>query len=315
LGELAFEARIEPSRNEGSDTSVKSQSEDYPAGDRILALYTGYGLSARERIRLMLLTAYVDDSGSEPSAPTFVLAGFVLPAVPQSEVIDGRKVPSWVDLSNEWETVLRLPRELEYLKMSEVWDRKKGPFANWSDTERSEKVTALAEVISKHSPESLSVSIEWEQYKAFQREYVMPKDQDSPYFFLFYRIITLMAQAGEHYDNPFPVDFVFDCQNRIGRKTREWYYLFKDYMEPQYRKYLGAEPVFKDEKKVVALQTADMLAWFLRREALAAFAPPYQQLISASLQEYLSKVEPLTVPMLRAMATSLRIGKERSRAT
>jgi hypothetical protein len=197
----------------------------------------------------MLLTAYVDDSGSEPSARTFFLAGFVLPAVPQSEMIDGRKVPSWVDLSNEWQTVLRLPRELEYLKMSEVWDRKKGPFRDWSDTERSEKVSVLAEVISKHTPESLSVSIEWEQYKAFQREYVMPKDQDSPYFFLFYRIITLMAQLGEHHDNPNPVDFIFDCQNKIGRKTREWYYAFKDSMEPQYRKYLGANQFSGTRKK------------------------------------------------------------------
>jgi hypothetical protein len=68
-------------------------------------------------LRIMPLTAYVDDSGSDLPSPIYVLGGVVLPE------------PWWKQASGDWSGVLRSHPTIEYFKASEVWDRQKGQFA------------------------------------------------------------------------------------------------------------------------------------------------------------------------------------------
>ncbi len=74
----------------------------------IWGLVCGYATPYRRRKLLLMLKGYIDDSGSEPSAPDFVLAGYVLPA----EV--------WAHFSDEWAAELLRGRPIEYLHMKEI---------------------------------------------------------------------------------------------------------------------------------------------------------------------------------------------------
>jgi hypothetical protein len=206
--------------------------------------------------RIMALTAYVDDSGSEPSAPLYVLGGVVLPE-------------SWWEneFCPEWQGVLDDSPSIDYFKASEVWDHAKGPFRDFSDEERKQKVRAFAEAICELQPLALSVSVSWTEIQAFKSSTVLPKWANDPYFFLFYRLLVLAIQFGFHESHPTPIDFVFDEQNTAWKQVKNWYEHFQELLPDDLRPFLGKEPVKSDEKKCLPLQAADLFAWYTRRDA------------------------------------------------
>ena len=82
----------------------------------------------------MAIFAYVDDSGSDPSQPLYVLGGLMLPE------------DTWQIFSVDWKHVLRSEPSIDYFKASEVWDKDKGPFKEFTTKQRSAKVDALADL-------------------------------------------------------------------------------------------------------------------------------------------------------------------------
>jgi hypothetical protein len=242
-------------------------------------LITGYAEPQRGWRRIMCLTAYVDDSGSEPESPVYVLGGLVLPA------------DWWRTLSNEWSGVLGASPSIEYFKASEVGDRVKGPFRNFTGPERTRKVNALVDVLCSAHPLALSISLEWKVFEGFRSKYnLLPIGRD-PYFFLYYSMIALSAQCAARESNPSPIDFVFDNQGDVGNSVVQWYQFFKDRM-PSWL-ILGKTPEFGDEKLCPPLQAADLFAWYGRRNALNAFNPEWQwqQNVGQLLNRYHSRSE------------------------
>jgi hypothetical protein len=79
--------------------------------------------------------------------------------------------------------------------------------------------------------------------------------------------MQLTAQyLDSHNDNSIPsVDFVFDEQGGLGNQAALWYRWEKE-RDPMLARFLGAPPIFHNDKFVVALQAADMVAWHIRRE-------------------------------------------------
>jgi hypothetical protein len=139
--------------------------------------------------RVMAFSAYVDDSGSDPSAPLYLLGGVCLP-----EAWWDRVIP-------EWSGVLSAPPAVEYFKASEVWERdprKKTPFVNLSDAERRRKVDVLVETLRDHHTLIISSQMEWEVFREFKAKYPLPAGKDDPYFYLYYGTIGLMALWGIH---------------------------------------------------------------------------------------------------------------------
>jgi Protein of unknown function (DUF3800) len=211
--------------------------------------------------RIMALTAYVDDSGSDPSSPVYVLGGVVLPA------------EWWTSLTEEWRGVLEASPSICYFKASEVGDREKGPFKDFTGEQRKQKVNALVDVLCTQHPLALSVSLEWSVFEQFRQRYKLPTGLDDPYFFLYYRIIALAAQCCMREANPTPIDFVFDDQGKVGRAVLEWYEFFAARLPKEMP--LGKKPVFGDEKECLPLQAADLFAWYGRRSALNSLNPSW----------------------------------------
>ncbi len=201
-----------------------------------------------------MLKGFVDDSGSEPAAPVFVLAGYVLPA------------ELWAKFSEAWAAELAKGKPISYLHMKETGNHfEGGQFEGWTTDEIDTKLISLAEVIHAYQPIALAAHAKWSEYTKFARNSELAKFIPNPYKALFYEIIKIMYAWGERIDNPQGVDFVFDEQGDVGREAVGWYNDIRAAFPPYARPFFGSTPDFKDDEQMLPLQAADMVAWFQRR--------------------------------------------------
>lgn len=63
-----------------------------------------------------------------------------------------------------------------------------------------------------------------------------------------------------------PVEFIFDEQDGISLDVQLWFDAMKGALPRKIRKLISGTPLFRNDKDMVQLQAADMLAWYLRRE-------------------------------------------------
>jgi hypothetical protein len=230
--------------------------------------------------RIMGLTTYVDDSGSDPSSPVYVLGGVCLPS-------------SWWEehVSPEWSGVLKDTPPIPYFKASEVWEKdieKESAWASLEPSRRRRKVDALVDVLTTYHPLTFSFQLNWSDFKDFKNTYSLPLGKDDPYFYLYYGAIILQARWGIREANPTPVDFVFDNQNQVGKLVSEWYPVFKSKCSSEIQRRLGNIPRFDDEKTCVPLQCADMFAWYARRNALDSLPSEWHKNVWAQLSRHYS---------------------------
>ena len=75
--------------------------------NHIRALLAGMSARARQQRVLVMLQAYIDDSGNG-DPPVYVLAGFVASS------------DEWEIFTDEWQALLDAPPRLEYFKMKEA---------------------------------------------------------------------------------------------------------------------------------------------------------------------------------------------------
>lgn len=227
----------------------------HTAGDIIRALACGYGRRARAKKPMVLLRAFVDDSASDTWDRRLFLAGYL------------HNADAWAMLSDAWERELKRHPSISYFKMQEADSLdKKGQFAGWTPDERDKKVFALAHIINHFKPITIYCSVSRTEHDRIIKP-VAPYPIQNPYHVCFSSIIQLTAQylASHNDDDIPPVDFVFDEQGNLGTQAALWYRWEKE-NNPSYGRFLGAPPICRDDKLVVALQAADMVAWHIRRE-------------------------------------------------
>jgi hypothetical protein len=209
------------------------------------------GLPADARQALMIVTAFMDDSGSEGKGPVFVLAGYIAP------------VDIWDDFIGAWQVGLDGPPRLEYFKMKEA-RRCKDAFKDFTPAQRDERVSTLADIISKQPVVTAYVlTLGWEDFRRAQSEH--PEVTDChPYDMLFHSTIynaTKPFVGGA----PFFIRFVFDEQGRAGERALLTYKRGKALLPPEQAGMIVGSPGLEDDKKVLPLQAADLLAGQVRR--------------------------------------------------
>jgi len=146
-----------------------------------------------------------------------------------------------------------------------------GYFVGMREEFRRLKVNEFSSIIAEFAPYSLALwcHLDWLDYIDIVRGKVHPKI-DSPYAVLFYQI---MRGAHEHQieinrriNLGFQrVDFIFDEQGLAGPKAVQWYAALVDKLPQPYKLMAGATPIFRHDKYLPALQSADMLAWHVHR--------------------------------------------------
>jgi hypothetical protein len=234
------------------------------AADYVWALVSGLPKSERERRLIMALQGFVDDSGSEPQGPIFVLAGFVASPL------------QWVDFTDEWERTLHLPPGVNYFRNNEAMGLKGqfSPKRGWDERKRDDRLVALARVIRDYLPERFAVFMRHSDYERYIHGIPVEKKMrnlESPYFLLFYEIMLLVAcvhSMGTFVD---PCQFVFDDQGKLGFRSREWWATFRDGTrtadKADLSRYLAeSKPNFGSDKELRPLQAADLYAGQLAKK-------------------------------------------------
>lgn len=200
--------------------------------------------------------AHMDHSGSEPQSPVCVVAGFVASA------------ELWQNFSDEWDRVMREQPSIEHFKMREAQSLR-GQFDGWSEAQRDRKLVSLANVILRFKPLLLDAVVRWSDYARIVSGRVL-QQIDHPFFVGFHSVIGMMAHAKRAGQYPRVVDFIFDDGSPFADAALIFYCRLVDHArtlpDRALLDSLGATPVRLDDKQVLPLQAADMLASLIRRK-------------------------------------------------
>jgi len=215
------------------------------------ALVCGYGRSNRNAKVLVMLKAYFDDSCGDEGSRILLLAGCV------------HRYSVWADFSIGWEAALAASPSIRYFHMREARNLT-GEFLRWKGRDRDAKIRMLADVVRSYEPWVVFAWISRAEHDAVLKP-VAPHVLRQAYFLLFYAVIVKLAHWHHAMGVTLPVDFVFDEQGATGNQAAMWYRYIKNLEKPEIAALFGSSPTFQDDKVVLPLQAADMVAWHLRR--------------------------------------------------
>jgi len=223
---------------------VKSQH-----GWEIRHLFSGYSREEYRSKVLLMLQAYIDDSGcgGVSDDKIFVLSGFIAHA------------PAWEEFSSDWSRCLDEDPKLHHLSMRNV--------AKWRNVDRKvKKLSALSDVLLRYAKKRIECSILVKDYRAVVKGHV-PKAVDSPYFLAFHNVIARFCDDCWANGINRKVEIFFDDNKVFGQRAKRWYPMVRDLVPSSHRRVLPAEPFFRDDKLVMPLQAADMSAWLISEKA------------------------------------------------
>lgn len=199
------------------------------------------------------MKAYIDDSYDDKDG-VYVLAGCIA------------SLENWSALENEWKKLLPnwgtlSSKSNEYhFKMNDMnhdYRRKRVPVF-LSTIEKYITGFIYAKINThelKHAQSRIQVDgvlLEWQEYDAFYFTFRALLDK----FHLERQ--KLIEFLGEE-----KIDFVFDMQAQKDRVYAMWNNYLKN-RPPEVRKYYGEMPKFEDDQKVIQLQSADLIAGWIR---------------------------------------------------
>lgn len=202
---------------------------------------------------MVAVQAYIDDSAYDDGDRRLYLAGYINTA------------DKWLLFQDAWEEQLRSARGIAYFKMKEA-NFLEGEFRGWNTEDRDEKVRQLSRVIRHFRPLSIHCSISRAECDEVLKP-VAPHGLASPYVNCFEHLVVGLAHYQAALPNPIPVDFIFDNQEGLGEQARMVYRAVRERQRPEIQRLISVDPIFGDDKEVLPLQAADMLAWHVRRQA------------------------------------------------
>jgi hypothetical protein len=225
----------------------------------------------------MVWQAFIDDSGSEPQSPIFVLGGLVADHT------------AWARFSDAWQAALDLTPKLEYFKMSEAGAMREqfSPSRyGWTETLRDDRVVTLAHIIRAHATARICAWIRHDDYETHIASLPTPVRRlmhDSPYFILFMQTILATAIFGAGAGISEPCDYIFDEQAKFSEEMLAWWPNFKLIVEHSSKSDLpsliGSPPIFRNEKQFLPLQGADLVAWQMRNDYVRNNRVPNQTIV------------------------------------
>jgi Protein of unknown function (DUF3800) len=215
-------------------------------------LVCGYSQSAKRNTEFAVMhKGFCDDSSGDKGEKLLLLAGCVA------------RYDVWANFCFDWELALAEEPRIEYFKMREARLRVK-QFAGWRVSDSVAKIRRLSEVIAEHSPRVVATYISRKDFTEVVSP-VVPYMLRHPYNVLFYVLIGKTAQW--QYDSRVAgkTQWVFDEQGPVGAESVVWYGGMKGDQAPHLMEKWGGTPVFRDDKDVLPLQAADLVAWHRRR--------------------------------------------------
>lgn len=238
------------------------------------------------RLGVIVLKAFIDDSGSGGDSPWYVLAGYL-------GTVDG-----WDAFDDQWTDVLHQHPRIEYFKSSEAESLRSGDqWAGVGKAQRDAKLDALIDVIAQCARRAVCARMRQCDYDDFVKGNIPPA-WDSPYYFLQTFIIGAAINIERIDGEAEPVEFVFDRDQKHEKKSKKMLPAVMP-MRSLYGSLVNVS--YRSDKEALPLQAADLVAWQIRR-FFSVKEPRRKQFDFA--QQSLPK-EPHTLVVGRAMAKAM----------
>jgi hypothetical protein len=215
----------------------------------ILPWLSGVPVLDRDRHLIMVMQAYVDDSGKD-DPPLYVLGGYIA------------RAEQWARFSDQWKAALD-ESGLSHFKMQDAFTLS-GEFKGWTQDRRDEALRRFASIIRDNVLAAISATVMHDDYKEVFSGRVT-KFLDRAYLFLFSYVqySAMLWQIHNNFDEP--IDFIFDEQLHDSDIINDKFGDMLSSAPGQFRKRAGSRPVHASDKIVLPLQAADMFAWHVRR--------------------------------------------------
>jgi len=218
------------------------RNERHPIiAENVLALVSGLPAPKRYSRLILMLQAYFDDSTERGEA--LIFSGYL------------QTVDKWLDFSQEWADLLTLSPRMRPFKMSAIRPA------------RMERARAHYRVIERMSLIGIGCAIPIKPLRAVVKDMNLPPAQANPYFLAWRTVITAALERARMSGSTDPIEFIFDDQSEKTKIIEGWDYYYRS-APASVRKRIRGVPAFKNDEDVVALQAADMLAWWARKQYL-----------------------------------------------
>ena len=208
------------------------------------------GLPEKERRdrRIVVIQAYVDESGGKGQSSVFVFSALVATA------------NDWANFSDQWRSILDEPPKVDYFKFYEA-SRRKEQFKRFSVRQRDDKIKKLLAPI-RGAIEVFCVADMAGFAETLEKYNERPlKD---PYFQQFHILIMAISLTLLDMGIKERFEIFFDEHRIFGPKAKAWYPIVRDICDEDIRSLMPVEPHFETDKEFLPLQAADMLAGLRR---------------------------------------------------
>ena len=235
-------------------SAMPGKENDFQAtlpSDHIRALVCGFPSRIRKNRCMVILQGFVDDSGST-DGNVFVLAGFLATA------------ERWEQFSDDFLGICNREPKTPKFKMRKAIRLNE---YRWTESQRDQRIGELVDLIRNKAMYRIDAVTARPNYERIVKGNI-PAEIDSIYFVLFFNVILATCRLMDLENLEGTVDFVFDNQGAtIEAECVRWYNWIKSHplVSPEVKRRLGSTPIFRDDDVVLALKSADIFAWQIRR--------------------------------------------------
>lgn len=220
----------------------------------------------RRQSPLMIMQAFVDDSGGKGHSNIFILASVLSSA------------ERWAKFSDEWAECLNGPIKLPYLKMTDAASCK-GTFHKVSNDDRDRTLARFAEVVNRHVDKFIHFSVDIDGFeKTIGKR--LPKPMNEIYFWCYQMMMVSVGLDLVESGHKERFEIIFDEQVIFGPRARQWHPVLIELLKikhPALAALFPVDPMFKSDSDFLPLQASDMYAW-CKRDALERSESNFQWL-------------------------------------
>lgn len=219
-----------------------------PLISRVLPHLCGMPKRVRDKRLISVFKAFFDESGGPESSKALIMGGFL-----------GR-AEEWERASEAWDECLHQAPAIEYFKHREAQGLN-GQFKGWDRPGADKKVLALATVISRFDLLGMCAIVPFGLFDGRDPKITQGMMGTRAYDWGFAGVVKCVLQ---HMRETTPlterVDFVFDNHSALRANINVFYMMKEDpFFEAMMSRAGQCDP--GDDKEIVALQMADLLAW------------------------------------------------------
>jgi hypothetical protein len=202
-----------------------------------------------------MLTAYIDETGTDPNQFAFNFAGWV------------SKQDEWDKFSDEWLEALQKKPSILYFKHYEAKSQS-GQFKGWPSSACDRKILALAKVIARHDSYGVITGVRNEVVARLLKAAIPSVKtvrsilgMSRPYDLCFQSIIATILQYQVNAGDSRRINFVFDEGDSAFESCSKLYRELRDkWPFPPALKAIAGTVTRGNDKQLMPLQAADLLA-------------------------------------------------------